>query len=115
MAAWQRLDLREQVFDLLTAKEDIGPAPKKRGRLWRCICACGKEHIARAAALRAGHVGSCGCRPGRKRKQRWCEWCGDELVKGVYRYCNAACRTEGEVDEEDRLAKEGQDAGLTLY
>lgn len=33
----------------------------KKTASWRCVCDCGKEHVARGASLRAGHTTSCGC------------------------------------------------------
>ena len=29
--------------------------------LWRCLCACGKEHVARGSTLRRGETKTCGC------------------------------------------------------
>ena len=35
---------------------------KRRGVLyWKCLCDCGKEHVASGNNLRRGHVKSCGC------------------------------------------------------
>jgi len=64
-------DLTGQVFadggitvigpgELVSIKK--GPGQVRRGRLWRCLCACGREFRTRAAALRKGQTTSCGCR-----------------------------------------------------
>lgn len=35
---------------------------KKNGRkAWRCLCACGNEHVVREDKLLSGHTTSCGC------------------------------------------------------
>ena len=42
------------------ASESVGS--NERGHvLWRCLCACGAEHVVPAARLRAGATKSCGC------------------------------------------------------
>ncbi|MBY0263667.1 MAG: HNH endonuclease [Phycisphaerales bacterium] len=39
-----------------------GAAPSSRGGpRWACVCDCGREKVAAADTLRAGHVISCGC------------------------------------------------------
>lgn len=57
---FEKLDLTDQSFDLLTAREIVGK--DKRGTLWRCECECGGEKIVPASYLRNGHTTSCGCR-----------------------------------------------------
>jgi len=56
-------DLYGMRFGFLVA---IDRAPKtcksRQGAYWRCMCDCGKEHIARSTALTSGHTTSCGCR-----------------------------------------------------
>lgn len=34
-------------------------------RRWRCLCVCGKEHVAAGGKLRSGVVTSCGCQKSR--------------------------------------------------
>lgn len=63
---FEKLDLTEQPFGLLTAKEIVGK--DKRGTLWRCACECGGEKIVPATYLRNGHTTSCGCK-GRNARQ----------------------------------------------
>lgn len=53
------LDIRGQIFGRLTALEPAGR--RQRSVLWSCICSCGKEKLATAAALRRGATQSCGC------------------------------------------------------
>lgn len=50
-----------QKFGGLTAIERAPNDSSGRTR-FRCMCSCGKEHIARVADLRSGHTKSCGCR-----------------------------------------------------
>ena len=54
-----KLDLTNQPFGKLTAKEIVGK--DKRGYLWRCECECGGEKVVPASYLRNGHTQSCGC------------------------------------------------------
>ena len=54
-----KIDLTNQKFGLLTAKEVVGK--DRRGSLWRCECECGGEKIVPASYLRNGHTTSCGC------------------------------------------------------
>lgn len=44
---FEKLDLTDQSFDLLTAREIVGK--DKRGTLWRCECECGGEKIVPAS------------------------------------------------------------------
>jgi hypothetical protein len=39
-------------------------------RRWMCRCDCGKTKIIRAAALRSGHIKSCGCTRKGKNSER---------------------------------------------
>jgi hypothetical protein len=56
-------DITGQVFGRLTAIEVAGT---KNGRaVWRCVCACGRSHIASGANLRSGRQQGCGCLRGR--------------------------------------------------
>ena len=54
-----KLDLTNQPFGKLTAKEIVGK--DKRGYLWRCECECGGKKVVPASYLRNGHTQSCGC------------------------------------------------------
>lgn len=58
----EREDLTGHRFGRLVVMESTG---RRRGtqrrEVWRCMCDCGDEHEATAAALRAGDVASCGC------------------------------------------------------
>lgn len=47
-------------FGRLVVQESAGSA-KKQGRLWRCLCDCGKEVVACSSSLRRGNKQSCGC------------------------------------------------------
>lgn len=53
------LDLTNQTFGLLTAKEVVGK--ERKGYLWRCECECGGEKVVPVSYLRNGHTKSCGC------------------------------------------------------
>lgn len=50
----------KQPFGRLIALEDIGKSKHNR-RIWRCVCACGKEVEVQANYLKNGEVASCGC------------------------------------------------------
>lgn len=53
------MDLTNQKFGRLTAKEIVRTVPRK-GNIWRCECECGGEKEVPAAYLRKGHTRSCG-------------------------------------------------------
>lgn len=53
-------DITGQRFGKLTAIEPVG-RNKHRNIIWKCVCDCGKEHFAEAAALISGNTKSCGC------------------------------------------------------
>lgn len=55
------IDIAGKRFGRLVALEDIGQAPKARGRLWLCACDCGSLHAVSAGWLRNGNTQSCGC------------------------------------------------------
>jgi hypothetical protein len=50
-----------------------GPGERRRIRLWRCECRCGKVFQTKAAQLRAGQTTSCGCRKKVHMAARWKE------------------------------------------
>lgn len=52
------IDIAGHRFGRLVAIEHVA---SHNGRIWRCICDCGKEHRANAKSLRSGAVSSCGC------------------------------------------------------
>jgi len=56
----KRNDLTGQKFGRLTALSDVGKNANRR-RLWRCICACGKEPVVHSVNLTTGVTRSCGC------------------------------------------------------
>lgn len=53
------LNLAGQTFGKLTVIDYNGV--KAGHKLWRCLCACGKETITTTGRLRCGRVNSCGC------------------------------------------------------
>lgn len=58
-------DLTNKKFGMLTALElvdDPRKTSKNRSNYWRCICECGKEHVANASCLISGSIRSCGCK-----------------------------------------------------
>lgn len=57
----KRKDITGQRFGTLTAIKDIGDAPKKRGRLWKCRCDCGKINNASVCQLNCGSAKNCSC------------------------------------------------------
>lgn len=64
-----RMDLVGDIYDRLTVKsflEDVGNSDSK----WLCICACGKQAIARTTNLRKGKPISCGCLNDEKRRSK---------------------------------------------
>ncbi|MBX9710783.1 MAG: hypothetical protein K2X60_07095, partial [Xanthobacteraceae bacterium] len=48
-------------FGKLTALEPLSGRDANGNILWRCVCVCGGERVARAATLSAGLAISCGC------------------------------------------------------
>ena len=54
------IDLTNQQFGLLTAKNKIG-STKDGDALWNCNCICGKTRIVRSSSLRKNSCFSCGC------------------------------------------------------
>jgi hypothetical protein len=56
----RKLDLAGQKFWRLTLIEVVG-TNKAKQRMWRCICECGKEHIASQQHITRGTTKSCGC------------------------------------------------------
>lgn len=54
------LKLKGQQFGRLTVIEQLKSDPKK-GRMWLCLCACGKTKEVCSAYLRSGDTKSCGC------------------------------------------------------
>lgn len=63
------LDLTGQKFGLLTALERSGKTPAGQ-YMYRCLCECGGETIARTGCLRNGHTKSCGCKARYKGKNK---------------------------------------------
>lgn len=53
------LQLEGQRFNRLTVLDQAGMA--NRQTLWKCLCICGKEHLATGGSLRSGNTQSCGC------------------------------------------------------
>jgi hypothetical protein len=49
-----------QIYGRLTVLGEL-PGRTRGGRVFRCLCACGRETVARAVELRQGKVRSCGC------------------------------------------------------
>ena len=56
----RKLNLEGKIFGRLTLIEVIG-VNKSKQRLWKCLCACGNEHIAPQAHITTGRSTSCGC------------------------------------------------------
>lgn len=54
----ESINLAGQRFGRLTV---LDVAARKNGIVWRCLCDCGAETLARAGHLRAGSKASCGC------------------------------------------------------
>lgn len=54
-------DLLNQRFGSLVIVEKTPNKTKNRSRIWRCLCDCGKEHLASTSALTTGNCKSCGC------------------------------------------------------
>lgn len=57
------VDMTGQRFGRLTVIERAGSA-KDKTAMWRCLCDCGTETVARGSDLRKGHYQSCGCQRG---------------------------------------------------
>jgi hypothetical protein len=53
-------DITGQVFGQLTAVKRVG-TKRSGAAAWRCMCVCGRTHIASGVNLRQGNVRSCGC------------------------------------------------------
>jgi hypothetical protein len=49
-----------QIYGRLTVLGEL-PERSRGGRVFRCLCACGRETDARAVELRQGKIRSCGC------------------------------------------------------
>lgn len=56
----QFIDLSGQKFGRLTVVKFVGKNNQNRA-IWKCLCDCGNETIARADALKSGDKQSCGC------------------------------------------------------
>lgn len=54
------VNLSGRKFGLLTAIEPLSQRSNRR-ILWKCLCACGREHTTTAGSLTTGKVRSCGC------------------------------------------------------
>lgn len=57
-------DLTGMRFNKLTVierAENPNKNPKDLHAYWKCLCECGKYHIARSSELKNGHIQSCGC------------------------------------------------------
>ena len=55
------LDLTGQRFGRLTVLSLYPERGAGGEKLWVCLCDCGKEKVARGAAMRYGNTRSCGC------------------------------------------------------
>lgn len=55
------IDLTGHRFGRLTVIEKSPAKPGCTNALWRCLCDCGKETVARSTTLRKGQSQSCGC------------------------------------------------------
>lgn len=55
------LDLTGQTFGRLTAVGWTGESIRGIGRVWRCVCECGRTTEVPASRLRYGSTQSCGC------------------------------------------------------
>lgn len=62
------VDLTGQKFGKLTAIERCGS--QNGDAIWRCICECGGEKIAKVGNLKIGHTRSCGCLIAEAAKER---------------------------------------------
>ena len=61
------VDFTGKTVGFLTAIECIG---KQNGsKMWRCLCACGKETVVRTDHLKDGRVVSCGCYLNKRRSE----------------------------------------------
>ena len=75
LMAHRFIDLTGQRFGKLVAIGNAGLFPQYRnttmqGRRWMCRCDCGQTKVIRAAALRSGHIESCGCTRKGKNSER---------------------------------------------
>lgn len=76
------IDLTDKKFDLFFVIERAG-SNRRKNRLWRCICNCGKEFIAPTTDLKSGAKKSCGChidKSGSKNPK----WRGHGEISGSY-------------------------------
>lgn len=55
------LNLTDQKFERLVAKEDSGRRDKSGHVIWECLCDCGNICFIPAGDLTSGHSKSCGC------------------------------------------------------
>lgn len=55
----RRSDLRGQTIGRLFCLRDIGS--NHRGRIWYCLCSCGRRALVLSTLLMAGQTKSCGC------------------------------------------------------
>lgn len=62
------VDLSGQKFGKLTAIERCGS--QNGDAVWRCMCECGGEKIAKVGNLKVGHTRSCGCLVAESAKER---------------------------------------------
>lgn len=68
---YNKKDLTGMKFNMVTAIEELKER-KNNHIMWRCVCDCGNEFVARGASLKAGNTKSCGCLKIRvKRGQRY--------------------------------------------
>lgn len=67
----QRIDLTGQKFGRLTVIGYAGKSCTNRA-LWKCICDCGNETVAKSDALKSGDKQSCGCLNS-ENKSKWCK------------------------------------------
>lgn len=64
------IDITGEKYGRLRVVEYVGKNRFNKA-MWKCVCDCGKETIARADALKCGHKRSCGCL-NKENKSRWC-------------------------------------------
>lgn len=71
------IDLTGKRFGKLVVERSTQFRTEKGEIIWRCICDCGSEHIARGAYLRNGITKSCGCLKephGKTMTPAWVSW-----------------------------------------
>lgn len=74
------IDITGMKFERLTAQKRIG---RKDGSvLWKCLCECGRSHIAAVKYLRNGSIKSCGCLRAEKARIRMLK----HGLSGLYEY-----------------------------